>query len=197
MKKKVCFIILVVGFLVSYLDLGTALAWEMNDWVGKWFKLTFKQVGKEFQEISPGVFGFVLDNESHSLYLQITGWDSGDRTIHAVAHTLDCDANGVPSECKWETDPIDFFFIAGSTLDFHILFPRRPDPEEKDEWAVFTARITGKLDKTRSALKSAAFNTLGGVYWEVKGETLGAAGSWSLNGPLVPASKVPPEILGP
>ena len=187
--SKFWFVYLMTVILMGCFGLGTAFAWDMGDWAGKWFSITVKQKGYVYG--SQGLnLGFGSDNETAKTYFKITGWNPPEFPNFLVGYVI---ISG--DDETLEAVPFNLKYIDGTPLDFLCYFP---ESEISDTMTMgFTARITGK-ENTKTAetgdLKSATFKSLGGYYIELE-PSESFAGGFTITGKWVSNDKVPTDIL--
>ena len=169
---------------------------DLNIWSGKWLKVAVKYDGYSLgiqnsglvqQDPTPGEEDVATemskDHESVAAYLNITGWDPQQNVLQGQLYQ-----HG--SNNQWVHAPLALHFIDGTRTDFLCW-----SQVSGDFTAGFTARLQGR--ESGGILKSGSFKTLGGYYFEIDstGGTSSSqafsGGQVSINGSLVPGSKVP------
>ena len=179
-SNKVCFCGLLVLFVIMCFTVSTTCAQDLSGWVGKWFKLTYIGKGYETFKSEDHIPG--PQSNTTPLYLKITAWDTTDES-DLLLRCSEYDQGGG----EFNQRIVDLHYLGGSDLDFLCLsgFGDSESPEQ------FTARITGK--ESGGILKSAAFKTMGGIYWE-KSQNVprnSKAGGFTITGSLISESKLP------
>jgi hypothetical protein len=169
---------------------------DLTIWSGHWLKMTIKYDGYSLGFSSSGwihedpipseeddASGMNKDRQSDVAYLNFTDWDSQQGVLQGELYQRD--SNGL-----WNHAPLNLYFIDGTPTNFLCW-----SQVNGNFTAGFTARVQGR--KTGGTLKSGSFKTLGGYYFEIE-STGGASssqafsgGQISINGSLVPESKVP------
>jgi hypothetical protein len=182
-SNKIWLLGLVVVFVVTYFAISTARAQDLSGWVGKWFKLTYKSNGFETfksQSHTPGP-----QIETTPVYLKIAAWDTTDGSDPFLRGYGYNQEDGNVAE-----GIIDLHYLGGTDLDF-LCWGVLVDSDSHEQ---FTARITGK--ESGGILKSAAFKTMGGIYWEKSKNVPGnsKAGGFTIIGTLISESKLPPWV---
>jgi hypothetical protein len=187
---KVWFVGLIVWVFIGFFIISTVYAqgWQMNDWVGKWFKITVKAKGYKFDES-----GFVNYNQTIVVYIKVTAWvpdNPDDKVLQGLVYQEEEDI--------WSTWPINLHYIAGNNLDFLCWFEQYSEDSNQREKNGFTARITGSV--SGGALKSAKFKSLGGYEWAIHDVpgcsdcSSGKARGTTLTGSLIADAKLPPDL---
>ena len=169
---------------------------DLTLWSGQWLKVTIKYDGYSLGISNPGLVQqdpasseedntseMGKDHENVVAYLNITAWDPQQNVLQSELYQRD-------SKGQWIHAPLTFHFIDGTRTDFLCW-----SQVSGNFTAGFTARLQGR--ETGGILKSGTFKTLGGYYFEID-STGGASssqafsgGQVSINGSLVPESKVP------
>jgi hypothetical protein len=169
---------------------------DLTLWSGQWVKVTIKYEGYSLgisnpslvqQDPMPGeedaASGMSKDRQSDAAYLNFTAWDSQQGVLQGELYQRD-------SKGQWVHAPLTLHFIDGTRTDFLCW-----SQVSGDFTAGFTARLQGR--QSGGILKSGSFKTLGGYYFEIDstGGTSSSqafsGGQISINGSLVPESKVP------
>jgi hypothetical protein len=169
---------------------------DLTLWSGQWLKVTIKYDGYSLGMSNPGLVqqdsmpdeeddasGMSTDRQSDVAYLNFTAWDPQQGMLQGELYQRD-------SKGQWIHAPLNLHFIDGTPTNFLCW-----SQVNGDFTAGFTARVQGR--KTGGTLKNGSFKTLGGYYFEID-STGGASssqafsgGQLSINGSLIPGSKVP------
>ena len=125
----------------------------------------------------------VNDHENITAYLKLASWDPNQGVLQAEIHQKDSQTG------QWVSDPLALHLIGGSSTDFLCW-----TQVNGNMTSGFVVRVQGK--EKDGVLKSGTFKTMGGYYFEMKGETASnsagsLAGAISINGNLVPEARVP------
>jgi hypothetical protein len=150
---------------------------DMSFWVGKWFKVTEKNIGYSVESTA-----FTRKTHSFVGYLTFSNWNPENQELTADRYEFD------PNTQQWNSESIKLSYIAGGVLDF-LCSSQVAEKSTKSSWA-FSARVKGTL--TNGTLR-ASLTTLGGYYVEPEdpGSSEYNAGELSITGPSIPQSSVP------
>ena len=194
--------VLMAGVFLTSFAVGSVHALDtpgtvpnLSMWVDTWFKV--KMTGTVYCFSDIGVKprpSYTVSETAGSLYMNITDWDTTTTpdTPFLVVDVYERDSG------SWEYfGTVNIYYFAGNDLKF-VGTAQVDDPTSSSLSLLFV--FTGKRNPANTAFimdGSTKLSTMGSYIIEVDdipGSTERWAGSAKLSGPMVPVSKLPPEL---
>jgi hypothetical protein len=195
--------VLVAGVFLTCFAVGSVHALDtpgvvpdLNMWVGTWFKVTETSTVYHFSNIGvKPTPGSTISETSGTSYINITDWDTTTPGEEFLVVDVYAKEDGT-----WTlVDTVNIYYFAGSNLKF-VGSTQVSDPTGVSLNLLFV--FTGKRNTADTKFimdGSSKLNTMGSSIFEIdddEGSTERWAGAAKLSGPMVPVSKLPPELQG-
>jgi hypothetical protein len=200
--RKMLVGVLLTGVFLTCFTLGSAYAGDtpgavpnLSMWIDTWFKV--KMTGTVYAFSNIGVKpkpSYTVTEVTGTLYMNITDWDT---TTTPATPFLVVDVYHRESGSYEYFGTVNLYYFAGNDLKF-VATGRVDNPTDASLSLLFV--FTGKRNPANTAFVmdgSTKLSTMGSYVVEVDdapGSTERWAGAAKLSGPMVPSSKLPPEL---
>jgi len=201
--RKLLLNVLVVAVFLACFGVGAVHAQvpgvvpDLSIWAGNWFKVKLTSTVYHYSNIGvKPTPGYTLSESAGTSYIKITDWDT---TTDPENPSLVADVYAKESGIWVPAGAVNIYYFAGSNLKF-VGSAQVKEVSGTSLSLLFV--FTGKRNTTNTGFimdGTTKLSTMGSAIFEIDdfpGSTERWAGSAKLSGPMVPVSKLPPELQG-